>query len=157
MSRVRDAAYALVRAYPGGAESLGPRMEKNPITLNHEVRGTGQAKLGLDDAVSMTALSDDLRILNAFAAEVDCMVLRLPRRLDGGEGAMVQVARLAREFGDLVSTVSEATADGQITANELARVRREWEDLTTAGQALLAHLAAQYAGAVPVVERGDAS
>ncbi len=153
MSRLRDAAFALVRAYPGGAESLGPRFSKNPTTLNHEVKGTGQAKLGLDDAAAMSVLSGDLRILNEFAAECDCMVLRMPTCLDDGNGAMLQVARMAREFGDLVSSVSDVMADGQVTANELTRVRREWSALLAEGQALLAHLEAKHEEAIPQATR----
>ena len=59
---VLDAAYHLVRAYPGGAQSLAPRMSKNPNTLNHEVAGDGTAKFGLVDAVAATQLSKNFVI-----------------------------------------------------------------------------------------------
>ena len=149
MSTVLDAAYQLVRAYPGGALSLAPRMGKNPTSLSHEVKCTGTAKFGLDDAVTASVLTGDLRILNAFASECDCMVLPLPRSLANDNNAMMRVATLAREFGDLVGSVTEATADGAITANELARAQREWSELVAAGQALLSHLEAKHAAAVP--------
>lgn len=149
MSEILDAAYQLVRMYPGGAASLGPRMGKNATTLSHEVKGTGQAKFGLEDAVTATVFSGDLRILNTFAAECECMVLRLPQHLGEGAGAMRQVARLAQEFGELVASVSEAAADGRITANELARARKEWQELVTQGQALMAHLEAKHLDGLP--------
>ena len=102
MSNVLDAAFHLVRAYPGGASSLAPRIGKNATTLSHEVKGTGTAKFGLDDAVNASLMSNDLRILNAFAAECECMVLRLPVvGADGDETTMRDVASLAREFGEL--------------------------------------------------------
>lgn len=149
MSEILDAAYQLVRMYPGGAASLGPRMGKNATTLSHEVKGTGQAKFGLEDAVTATVFSGDLRILNTFAAECECMVLRLPQHLGEGAGAMRQVARLAQEFGELIASVSEAEADGHITANELARARREWQELVSQGQGLMAHLEARHLDGLP--------
>ncbi len=149
MSEILDAAYQLVHHYPGGASSLGPRMGKSPTTLSHEVKGTGQAKFGLEDAVLATVLSGDLRILNAFASQCDCTVLRLPPRDAIGACAMGRVGELAKEFGELVSTVCEAAADGRISANELTSVRKEWSDLVAHGQALLAYLDAKHQEAIP--------
>jgi hypothetical protein len=149
VSAILDAAYQLVHAYPGGAPSLAPRMGKNPTTLSHEVKRTGAAKFGLEDAVLATVLAGDLRILNAFAAEAECMVLPLPRLLECGSGAMEQVGKLAHEFGDLVATVSTATADGRISANELAQVERDGADLIAAVQALLAHMRAKHEAGLP--------
>lgn len=150
MSAVLDAAYQLVHAYPGGANSLAPRMDKNPTTLSHEVKGTGTAKFGLADAVSASVLSGDRRILNAFAAECECMVLPLPVWNDQCDATtMRNVAALAREFGELVSTVTEASADGAISANEMARVQSDWAELMAAGQALVSQLQAKYEQSIP--------
>lgn len=141
MPSVIDAAYQLVRAYPGGSASLAPRLGKSSTTLSHEVTKTGSAKFGLEDAVAATVLSNDLRILNAFAAEAGCMVLRLPSIDEvGDDSTMRDVAALAREFGDLVSEVTGAAADGQIALNELHKVQREWARMVAAGQQLLVHL-----------------
>lgn len=151
MSTVLDAAYQLVRAYPGGALSLAPRMGKNATSLSHEVKCTGTAKFGLDDAVNASVLTGDLRILNAFASECDCIVLKLPKSLESDSNAMMRVADLAREFGELVVSVTKATADGSITANELTHAQREWSELVAAGQSLLSHLEAKHAAGVPGV------
>lgn len=149
MSSILDAAFQLVHTYPGGAVSLAPRMGKNATTLSHEVKRTGAAKFGLEDAVAASVLSGDLRILNAFAAECDCLVMPMPKSLLNDGNAMMRVATLAREFGELLGTVTEATADGAITANELHRVQSEWAQLLAAGQALLAHLEAKHLAGRP--------
>jgi hypothetical protein len=130
-------------------------MPKNPTTLRHEVNGTGSAKFALVDAVAVTVLSKDLRILNAFAAECDCLVLPMPQALASDSNAMHRVATLAREFGDVVGTVTEAAADGSISANELARVRNEWADLVAAGQALLSHLEARHVQGFPPIQGSE--
>lgn len=149
MSFVLDAAHHLVQAYPGGAEALAPRVGKNATTLRHEVNRTGQAKLGLGDAVSMSVLTSDLRILNAFAAECGCVVMPTPAALAGGGAAMHRVAALAREFGELVGDVTQAMADGRISANELADIERNWAELQAAGQSLVAHFRAEHLAGQP--------
>lgn len=159
MSQVIDAAYQLVRAYPGGSASLAPRMGKSSTTLSHEVKCTGTAKFGLDDAVTATALSGDLRILNAFAAEVGCMVLPMPEQAtEAPIGSHIRhVGALANGFGQLVSSVTRASDDGCISANELARLRGEWASLIAAGQALMTNLQAQHEACRPCGARAPGS
>lgn len=157
MSNVLDAAYQLVRAYPGGAVSLAPRLGKNPATLSHEVKGAGTAKFGLVDAVSVTELSGDRRILNAFAAACDCMVIPLPVWDEQCDSTtMRNVAVLAREFGELVAMVTDASADGVITGNEMARVQGGWAELVAAGQAMVSQLQAKHDRSLPTITGGGA-
>lgn len=150
MSAVIDAAYQLVHAYPGGAAALGARMGKNPTTLSHEVRGTGTAKFGLDDAVMATVMSGDPRILNAFNAEAGYVAFRLPS-VEGvcDESTIRSVSELAREFGELMGTVTQAAADGRITGNELQTVKAAWSELVAAGQAMVSQLTAKHEAGMP--------
>lgn len=116
---VIDAAYNVVRDYPGGADSLGPRAGKAGVTLSHEVTRTGTAKLGLETAVDITLLSRDYRILEAYAAACGRYTLPLPEVLQGG-GATV-LARLGdmlREQSDVVREVTSAAGDGDYSPNE---------------------------------------
>jgi hypothetical protein len=135
MSTVLDAAYNVLHDYPGGSLSLGPRIGKNGHTLSHEVVQRGTAKLGLVDAVKMSVVSNDRRILNAFAAEMGCMVLMLPK-IDRSVNTFTELGALAREFGEYVEKLSEALSDGKVTDNELARVREELAELIVAAQSL---------------------
>lgn len=140
---VMDAARNVAEDYPGGATSLAPRIDKNPTTLNHELHETGAAKLGLVTAVKITSRTKDLRILNAFAAEVGCMVLPLPiaQTADSAK-AMADLAAMAKEFSDVVMATSAACADGRVTDNELHGVERQAGELVAAVQAMLASLQA---------------
>jgi hypothetical protein len=138
MTTLRDQANSLARAYPGGAEALALRMRKNPTTLSHELRGQGSAKLGLEDAAALTALSGDLRILEAWNAEHGLVVIRMPH-LDGmpaGE-CLTTLSQTAREFSELVTEVSADLADGRLSDNELHRIEREAADLLAATHKLL--------------------
>lgn len=139
MTTLRDHAYNLARAYPGGAEALALRMKKNPTSLSHELRGQGTAKLGLEDAAALTALSGDLRILEAWNAEHGLVVIRMPL-LDATHAGecMDKLSSLARDFSELVSEVAHDLGDGRISDNELARIEREAAEMLAATHALLA-------------------
>lgn len=121
-----DAAYHVVHDYPGGPDSLAPRMNKSATTLCHEVTATGTAKLGVLTAETVTQLSGDLRILQAFAGNCDQMVVPLPRDFDvKSDDCMLRLAEAAKEFGTLCQEVAGDLADNSISDNELARIDRE--------------------------------
>lgn len=134
------AAFHVVHDYPGGAAVLGPMLGKNPATLSHEVNPNyGTAKLGVEDALKLTQLTTDLRILSAFAAQADCMLIPLASA-GQVDGCMELVAATAREFAELVQSISTATADGSVTANELKRVETEASQLVACVQRAVQHV-----------------
>jgi hypothetical protein len=138
MTTLRDHAYNLARAYPGGAEALALRMKKNPTSLSHELRGQGTAKLGLEDAAALTALSGDLRILEAWNAEHGLIVIRTPLvTSDDPGGCLSALSKTAQEFSLLVAEVSSDMSDGRISDNELQRIEREGAEVLAAIHALL--------------------
>jgi len=118
-----DAAYNVVHDYPGGSQSLAPRLGKSATTLSHEVSATGTAKLGLLDAEKITDLTGDLRILTAFATNAGQMLVPLPPATDlFSDDCMLRLGDAAREFGELCREVGTDLADGSISDNELDRV-----------------------------------
>ncbi len=136
---VDDAAYAVVHDYPGGSESLGPRVgigaavlrsKVNPNTVTHHIK--------LKEAVSITALSGDMRILQAFAQECGHIVLPAPSEDDqqASDMAVLElVTALGGAQGDLFGTIHRALADGALTASEMAAIR-------DCGQVAMARIAA---------------
>ena len=138
MSRtILDAAYHVVHDYPGGSVSLAPRLNKSPTTLSHEVTATGTAKLGLLDAVKITAFSGDLRILQAWAVEAGQMLVALPVMADQSDECLAMVSSTAKEFSDLLAAAAEGLADGVVSDNEVDRIEREAAELFSAVHALL--------------------
>lgn len=142
MSQILDAAYRVVHDYPGGAASLAPRLgHKSPITLNHELLRTGQAKLGLQTAVDITVLSKDCRILEAFAEQCGRFTLPMPAVLhEGGDHVLARLGDMLREQADVVREVTLAAGDGEYSLNERKRIVKEIGELVAAGSALLAAL-----------------
>jgi hypothetical protein len=127
------AAFRLVHEAPCGTDRLAQAVGKSVTTLNHEVSLTyDSAKLGLRDAVTLSMFTGDRQILDAFALQMDCMVVALPPPVPGLEGIATKTAALAREFGELMAEVTTSAADGAISPNELARTEREASQMVTA-------------------------
>ncbi|MES2685526.1 MAG: phage regulatory CII family protein [Pseudomonadota bacterium] len=151
---LRDAAYNVVHDYPGGSESLAPRVGKNATTLSHEVNGTGGAKLGLETAEKITQLSGDLRILQAFALNCGQMLLPLPGvEHTQQDDCMLKLAGTAHDFGKLCTEVAGDLADGKITDNELARIDHECGRLIASLHSMRQALAQRNQDSKPAHER----
>ena len=159
---VLDAARNLARSLPGGVEAIAHRLGKRPDTLRHELIAQGFAKLGLEDADAIGALAREARspnrtmIVNALAATVGGVVVLLPDSdaMDGDTFAAL--AQTAREFGEFITSVAEAAADGKVTANELKRVDKELGDMISRAQGMRQRLAAMHEEGRPSTERGGA-
>ena len=152
MRAILDAAYHLVHDYKEGAHALARFLNKAYATLCHEVTGEGTAKLGLVDAAKLTQRTGNLAVLNAFAAECNCMVLPLPNHgvaLD----TLPQLADTAREFSEFVAEVATSISDNRVTGTELSRVDVELGQLIGAAQALRATLASMQEAGKPVPMR----
>ncbi len=122
---VDDAAYAVVHGYGGGSESLAPRLGISAAVLRGKVnRNNDRNVLSLREAVDITVLSGDLRILEAFAAEANCRLVPIDHTETGSVLDLV-MARAARE-GELASVVHQSLDDGVITPNE-------WDAIQAAG------------------------
>lgn len=143
---ILDAAYHVIHDYPGGADSLAPRVGKTGTTLSHEAKRTGQAKLGLDTAVKVSVLTGDLRILEAFAMACDCMVVPLPKvAMTGDSPVMAGLAGMLKEQAHVVSAVSESLEDNEISDNERGKIYREASELMAMTRKLLGAVDAKHA------------
>lgn len=141
---VKTAAFNVAHDFEGGVVALAPLIGKNPNSLNQEVAGIGTAKLGLRDAVKMTIVSGDYRILDAFNAQCGRMSLPLPSMLDlESDDCMRALAQTSREFSELCTEVCSSLSDGVVSDNELARIHREGGHLVATLQGLLAAVAAR--------------
>jgi hypothetical protein len=145
----QDAACNVAEDFRGGARALAVTLDMNPFTFMHQLAEDGTAKLGLRTAVKMTKRTGDLRILNAFASECGCLVLRLPESLAvEGDEAMQLVAGVTGEFNDVVQAFVASMSDLKISDNEMSNIRRQWGELVAVGQRLVAHAEAVHQATV---------
>lgn len=120
---VQDAAYATVHDYPGGSESLAPRLGMSAAVLRGKVNPNNDRNvLSLADADKIMGVSEDHRILHALAAEHGYVLQ--PINGDAAECLMGAVLASSAAKGDLAAVISAATEDGVITPNELAAITR---------------------------------
>lgn len=145
-----DAARYLMRAYPGGADALAPRLDKTPTTLRHEVAGSDKYKLGVVDAQEMTLMAMEARVPNALAilhsmaANCGAMVVALPDMHAVAGATFEDLAACAKEFAEFVSVAASAAADGKVTGNELRDIDRELSQMVACVHRVRNGLAAQH-------------
>jgi hypothetical protein len=141
---VLDAAHRTVHAYPGGSESLGPRIGIVPAVLRSKVNPNCHShRLAIDEADLIMGATGDLSILQALAANHGCTL----QRIDGSAPGSLFGAHLASTgaSGDLAGVLAAALADGRVSANEAATISRAGAAL----QAAIVHLVSlAYADAV---------
>lgn len=139
------AARQLVRDF-GGAKAVAHLMPKpdgslkTPTTVSHELSDDGAYKLGLVDALELSAGTGGMQILNAFAEQMGCVVFRLPAAEAVGDEVMKRVAQSAKEFAEFVAEVSTDASDDDISLNDITRIRKEGGELIQVVQNLMAHL-----------------
>lgn len=86
----------------------------------------------------MQEMSSDYRILHAMAAALGHVCISL--HVASGETTMQDVARLAREFGETLTAITQSAADGVVTPNEMQHCERQAVELQAAINAALANL-----------------
>lgn len=149
-----DAAHKTVHAYPGGSESLAPRIGMSPAVLRNKVNPNNNTHhLTLAEADEIMSVTEDLRMLQALAANHG-RVLHEVEGDDAGEGIMRLVLRVNRAQGEFSEWLDAALADGRITPNE----QRDGEALIIAMQGewtrMASKLAAMAAQARPAASAG---
>lgn len=119
---VADAAYAVVHDYPGGTESLAPRLGMSGAVLRNKANPHCDThRLALDEAVRITDITNDDRMLRAWAAHRGQALVDL----DVGEprGPVVaHVLDMQTHEGELSRVLASALADGVITPNEMRAI-----------------------------------
>jgi len=136
---VRDAAYHTAHCFPGGVPALAQRMGMSQNTLAHKVSLNNDTHhLSLREAVTMQEVSRDTRICQAMCAAIGGVFVDLG--CDNKSTTMAQVMHMAAEFGEVLGSVNEAVADGQVTPNEMQECERQAAELMAALNAVLAQV-----------------
>lgn len=138
----RDAVYATVHGYPGGAEALAPRVGMSGGILRNKANPNCDTNhLTLDEADRLMAMTNDYRILHALAANHGHVCTLLPESMDADNMSVFSMlVALMGEHGDVGRVVEVALSDGRVTSLEVATVKKEIYELQTAAQTLLSRL-----------------
>jgi hypothetical protein len=128
-----DAAYHVAHDYPGGIAALSVRMDTSPNVLNKKVDPNSVAHhLRLDEALKISAITNDHRILQSFASQLGYITIQLPEVIDGGDMAMLDgFMAVINELGEFTAAFQTAYSDGSITQKELEQIKAQALDVQT--------------------------
>ncbi|MEF8689406.1 UNVERIFIED_CONTAM: transcriptional regulator [Comamonas sp. A-3] len=147
----QDALRQMAKAYPGGYESLAPRVGKTVEVLRKELSGDPKFKLGLSTSLLISELCIEAKahhrfdFVNAVAADGGGFV-RLPV-VEMSETACVNrsISAVTTELSHVVTATLEGDADGHISDNDKARILKEVADARAALQQLEHAIEAKHA------------
>lgn len=122
---ITDAAYAVAHDYPGGTESLAPRLGMSGAVLRNKVNPNNSTHhLTLAEAVKMTDITGDERILEAWARERGKVLMEVPAAENCADGEVIEMmSESMKTFGDIGAAITDTFADGRVEAHEARRVR----------------------------------
>ncbi|MGB3290962.1 MAG: phage regulatory CII family protein [Burkholderiaceae bacterium] len=128
-----DSAHAVVHGYPGGSESLGPRVGISPAVLRNKVNPNNETHhLTLAEAARITALTGDFRILQAWAHSEGFLLVKAPDGTTSDMAVLEQVVGLGVANGQFMQTIHSALADGVVSQKELAAIKEAERAVQTA-------------------------
>jgi hypothetical protein len=121
---VTDAADATVHDYPGGSESLAPRMGMSAAVLRNKVNpGNDRNHLTLAEADRLMRVTGDHRMLQALADQHG-YVLQRADEVEQGGSLIEGVLAFGAAGGELHAVIHDAMADGLITEREMQAIER---------------------------------
>ena len=147
---IDDAAYATVHDYPGGSESLAPRIGTSGAVLRNKVNPNNTThRLTLSEAVQLSDIADDDRMLQAWAAHRGKALVDVQASASS-RPVVAHVLDFTTSGGDLARVLQEALADNLITDNEMRAIGDAALQSQGALIALVARLIAVHrAGSIP--------
>lgn len=139
---IKDAMHHTVHDYPGGSESLGPRMGIVPAVLRNKVNPNSTSHhLTVIEADKMMTMTGDHRILEALAENQGYVVIPIAFDVPASDTAILElVTRVWRHNGDVGRAVDDALADGRITKRELEDIKQTIHRVEQAMHTMLARI-----------------
>ncbi len=129
----QDAAYATVHDYPGGSESLGPRVGISPAVLRNKVNPSNTTHhLTLNEAQRIAGIADDDRILRAWSHERGYLLVKAPQGCDCDMSVLEAVVETGVAHGQWMQTIHSALADGKVDSQEVQSIKAAKRALQTA-------------------------
>jgi hypothetical protein len=129
-----DAAHGTVHDYPGGSESLGPRVDISAAVLRNKVNPNNSTHhLTLAEAVRIADLAADYRMLKAWAHEAGFLLVKAPKNArDSSDMAVLeQVAGLMVANGAFGKEIYDALSDGAVSTAEVERIDQAGQGVMT--------------------------
>lgn len=130
---VLDAAQNIGKDYPGGAESLYPRLDmKSAALLRAKLNPNCDTNhLTLKESVDLQLKSGMHYILYAMATELG-YAAPIPLPAISSPSLPQAITKTCAEFGDYLRKVDEVFDDGEVTPNEVKSLEKELTEMIAA-------------------------
>lgn len=128
-----DAAYHTVHDYPGGSESLGPRVSISAAVLRNKVNPNNSTHhLTFAEAQRVAAFTNDFRMLLAWAHAEGFLLVKAPNGATECDMSVLEkVASFMFASGMFGKEIHESLADGAVDQDEMVRVTRAADQVMT--------------------------
>ncbi|CAL8476433.1 Gp65 (plasmid) [Caballeronia sp. S22] len=123
---ILDTLHAVAHAYKGGCESLAPRLGMSAAVLRSKVNpNTETHQATLMNAVQITEMADDDRVLEAWARERGYALVKMPVVENCSDAAIVELMGEAwATHGEVGREICKTLEDGRVKSDEVDRVER---------------------------------
>ena len=136
-----DAAYATVHDYPGGSESLGPRVGISPAVLRNKVNPNNDTHhLTYSEAIRISGITGDTRMIEAWASLHDRILVKVPEAGASDMDVLSDTCSLVTQVGQYMQTIHTALSDGKVDQKEIAAIRQQAIEAMTKVATLVACL-----------------
>ena len=138
-----DALRKMVDHYPGGRAVIAARLGKTDEVLRKELSGAQSHKLGLVDAHAISDMCLEVQsehchaLINAISGTAGRFIELPVRQMVEKQDLRKDAAVMLKEGTDVLTELTVALADEQISDNELTRIEREVADAVESLQAVL--------------------
>jgi hypothetical protein len=106
-----------------GTKELAEQMNIRPAVLANKLNPDNETNfLYLRDAVFLTELTDDNRILEAWCAKRGGVFVQLPEGIQSDEEFSDQLLEVMAVVGEAMATIKESRADGIVTPQERKQI-----------------------------------
>ena len=141
---VLDAFYHSCHDYPGGIEALAPRLGiQAGVLRNKACRTNSQNKPTFAEARDICELTGDHRMLQAFAASLGYVCVKVDQDVTAGDMAVLElVTQSMSAHGNFGAAIHAALADGRVDKHELKAIGEAGFEMHRIVEEVVARLAA---------------
>lgn len=99
-----------------------------------EPEGESGAANPLDRVAELSRVTDDDRAVQWLARQRSGVFVKNPSRTVDKVDVFRETQRILKEFADVLQAVSSAWDDSRLTAEEIEKIRAEWDELKSIGE-----------------------
>jgi hypothetical protein len=124
---ILDTLHAVAHAYKGGCESLAPRIGMSAAVLRSKVNpNTETHQATLMNAVQITEMADDDRVLEAWARDRGYALVKMPNVEACSDAAIVELMGEAwSTHGQVGQEICKTLEDGRVDTKEVDGVEKK--------------------------------